>query len=92
MVFVTTPHDDSQVRVLRDLIPGGRYQDSIDQDGNGGDSHGAAHCRIDSVHGDVDRLVRDDPFWPTGLRSAVRVLAWRQVFADGKRYVAREAD
>ncbi|TPO07143.1 YciI family protein [Mesorhizobium sp. B1-1-5] len=33
----------------------------------------------------VDRLVREDPFWPTGLRQSVRVLAWHQVFADGIR-------
>lgn len=30
-------------------------------------------------------LVHDDPFWPTGLRRSVRVLAWSQVFADGRR-------
>lgn len=36
---------------------------------------------------DVDRLVKDDPFWPTGMRKSVRVLEWRQVFADGKRLV-----
>lgn len=36
---------------------------------------------------EVDRLVRDDPFWPTGLRRSVRVLAWQQVFADGARIV-----
>lgn len=34
---------------------------------------------------DVKRLVEDDPFWPTGLRKAVRILEWKQVFADGKR-------
>jgi uncharacterized protein YciI len=34
---------------------------------------------------EVDRLVKDDPFWPTGLRKSVRILEWRQVFADGKR-------
>lgn len=33
----------------------------------------------------VEALVRADPFWPTGLRRSVRVLAWRQVFADGAR-------
>ncbi|WP_158898192.1 YciI family protein [Burkholderia sp. L27(2015)] len=33
----------------------------------------------------VDRLVRTDPFWPTGLRRSVRVLIWKQVFADGAR-------
>jgi len=32
-------------------------------------------------------LVREDPFWPTGLRKSVRILAWRQVFADGKRRI-----
>ncbi len=33
----------------------------------------------------VERLVREDPFWPTGLRRSVRILEWRQVFADGAR-------
>lgn len=33
----------------------------------------------------VGTLVREDPFWPTGLRSSVRVLAWTQVSADGAR-------
>ena len=33
----------------------------------------------------VERLVQTDPFWPTGLRRSVRVLAWKQVFAEGKR-------
>jgi len=30
-------------------------------------------------------LVREDPFWPTGLRKAVKVLRWNRVFADGER-------
>lgn len=33
----------------------------------------------------VETLVREDPFWPTGLRRSVRVLAWTQVFAEGIR-------
>ncbi|MEQ9489988.1 MAG: YciI family protein [Alphaproteobacteria bacterium] len=33
----------------------------------------------------VDALVKRDPFWPTGLRKSVQVLAWTQVFADGQR-------
>lgn len=33
----------------------------------------------------VDALVREDPFWPTGLRRAVRILRWSQVFAAGQR-------
>lgn len=32
-------------------------------------------------------LVEADPFWPTGLRKAVRVLRWNQVFAEGKRLI-----
>jgi uncharacterized protein len=31
----------------------------------------------------VNRLVRTDPLWPTGLRRSVRVLHWKQVFAEG---------
>lgn len=33
----------------------------------------------------VRRLIEADPFWPTGLRRSVRILAWHQVFADGRR-------
>jgi len=36
-------------------------------------------------HDAVTALVQKDPFWPTGLRKAVRVLQWSQVFADGRR-------
>ena len=35
----------------------------------------------------VKALYESDPFWPTGLRSSVRVLRWTQVFAAGKRLV-----
>jgi uncharacterized protein len=35
----------------------------------------------------VDALVKEDPFWPTGLRRSVRILRWSQVFADGKRLI-----
>jgi uncharacterized protein YciI len=31
--------------------------------------------------------VKKDPFWPTGLRKSVRILAWKQVFADGRRSI-----
>lgn len=33
----------------------------------------------------VIALYEADPFWPTGLRRSVRVLAWQQVFRDGRR-------
>lgn len=32
-------------------------------------------------------LVEADPFWPSGLRDSVRILAWRQVFAGGRRLI-----
>jgi uncharacterized protein YciI len=35
----------------------------------------------------VDILVKEDPFWPTGLRHSVRVLRWLQVFAEGQRRI-----
>ena len=35
----------------------------------------------------VAALYQDDPFWPTDLRKAVRVLQWTQVFADGRRLI-----
>jgi uncharacterized protein YciI len=37
--------------------------------------------------GQVRTLYQSDPFWPTGLRKAVRVLEWKQVFAAGKRII-----
>ncbi|WP_299620684.1 YciI family protein [Pelagibius sp.] len=35
----------------------------------------------------VERLVKDDPFWPTGLRRSYRIAVWKQVFAAGHRLV-----
>jgi uncharacterized protein YciI len=37
------------------------------------------------THNQVERLLREDPFWPTGLRKSVRVLEWKQVYAEGRR-------
>jgi hypothetical protein len=34
---------------------------------------------------DVDRLVKEDPFWSAGLRKSVQILAWNRVFTDGSR-------
>jgi uncharacterized protein YciI len=35
----------------------------------------------------VDALVKEDPFWSTGLRRGVRILRWSQVFAAGRRLI-----
>ena len=36
---------------------------------------------------EVDALVKEDPFWPTGLRKSVRILAWNQVFANDQALI-----
>lgn len=36
---------------------------------------------------EAERLVREDPFWPTGLRKSYAIIEWRQVFAGGKRLI-----
>jgi len=35
----------------------------------------------------VESLIREDPFWPTGLRKSYRILQWTRVFAAGKKLV-----
>lgn len=43
---------------------------------------------VDADNADaVVALVHADPFWPTGLRQSVRLLAWTHVFADGRRLI-----
>ncbi|MFK0165804.1 YciI family protein [Rhizobium sp. NPDC090279] len=32
---------------------------------------------------DVDRLVKEDPFWAAGLRKTVQIFAWNRVFTEG---------
>lgn len=36
---------------------------------------------------EVEQLVHDDPFWPTGLRKSFTILKWTRVYADGKRLI-----
>ena len=56
------------------------------RDGNG---DGAGGLWLVEAEGPdvVTRLCEEDPFRPTGLRRTIRVLAWSQVFADGRRLV-----
>ncbi|HVJ33432.1 MAG TPA: YciI family protein [Terriglobia bacterium] len=37
---------------------------------------------------EITALVREDPFWPTGLRKSVRILEWRLVHALGESGLA----
>lgn len=43
--------------------------------------------RADSFE-EVERLVKNDPFWSTGLRKSIKTFEWRQVFRDGQRTLA----
>ncbi len=36
---------------------------------------------------EVERLTKNDPFWPTGLRKSFVVWEWKQVYADGWRLI-----
>lgn len=36
---------------------------------------------------EVDQLVHEDPFWPTGLRKSYSIIKWRQVYVDGARLI-----
>ncbi|MEL7150006.1 MAG: YciI family protein [Pseudomonadota bacterium] len=35
----------------------------------------------------AEKLVREDPFWSTGLRASFSVIPWTQVFATGQRLI-----
>ncbi|MCC6471127.1 MAG: hypothetical protein IT563_22615 [Alphaproteobacteria bacterium] len=34
---------------------------------------------------EVRTMLEADPFYKAGLRKSIRILAWKQVFADGKK-------
>lgn len=52
-----------------------------------GDSAGGLWL-VEAISPDVvDALVKEDPFWPTGLRRSVRIMIWSQTFANGKRLI-----
>ena len=40
--------------------------------------------------GEAEQLVREDPFWPTGLRKSFSILRWSQVYANGTRLMHRQ--
>jgi uncharacterized protein YciI len=52
-----------------------------------GDGAGGAWIVEADDEAAADTLVRTDPFWPTGLRQSYRILAWKQVYADGQRLI-----
>ncbi|HEV3185888.1 MAG TPA: YciI family protein [Xanthobacteraceae bacterium] len=85
-------HAEARVRLMPahlDFIE--RHRDRIRAAGPLRDTDGAPAGGLWLVEAEsadaVDELIRRDPFWPTGLREAVRVLQWSQVFADGRRLI-----
>ncbi|MDL2408364.1 YciI family protein [Rhizobium calliandrae] len=53
-----------------------------------GDAFAGGLWLVEAVNADeVDRLVKEDPFWSAGLRKSVQILTWSQVFADGSRRI-----
>ncbi|MEM7427456.1 MAG: YciI family protein [Pseudomonadota bacterium] len=56
-------------------------------DGQSGDPAGGLWLVEAPDANTVKALVEEDPFWPTGLRKSVRILLWKQVFADGQRQI-----
>ena len=60
----------------------GPLVDALDLDGSGA---GGLWLVEGEKAGDAEALYRADPFWPTGLRKSVRILEWREVFADRQR-------
>ena len=57
------------------------------KDGTSGEPAGGLWI-VDAESADaVQSLVETDPFWPTGLRKSIRILAWTQVYAFGEKKI-----
>lgn len=94
VLFTDDPaHADARQRLMTahlDFLE--RHRDRIRaagplRDGDEGEAAGGLWL-VEAESADaVAALYKSDPFWPTGLRRAVRVLRWTQVFADGQRRV-----
>ncbi|MTH99969.1 MULTISPECIES: YciI family protein [Alphaproteobacteria] len=47
-----------------------------------GESAGGLWLVNEANPNEVERMIREDPFWPTGLRLSHQVLRWNVVFAN----------
>jgi uncharacterized protein len=88
--------DDAHADARRRLMPAHldfleKHRDRIRAAGPLREPDGTAAGGLWLVEADtadaVTTLYQEDPFWPTGLRKSVRVLQWKQVFADGRRLI-----
>ncbi|WP_282152047.1 YciI family protein [Ruegeria atlantica] len=41
---------------------------------------------VDSIE-DAESLIKEDPFWETGLRASYSIIPWRLVFSAGSRLI-----
>jgi uncharacterized protein YciI len=92
VLFIDNPaHADQRQRFMQDhlafleknaarILAAGPLQE------NGAGAGGLWLVEADNADA-VVALVHADPFWPTGLRQSVRLLAWTHVFADGRRLI-----
>ena len=93
VLFEDNPDISSKVRPL--VLP--QHLDFLDahadqvkaagplSDETRGVSHGGLWLVEAENEAAVRRLVREDPFWATGLRLSVQISRWTRVFAEGRR-------
>lgn len=62
-----------------------RHAETIEVAGNLSDGNDPAHAAMWVLNAEdeaeVERYVREDPFWPTGLRKSFKIMQWRQWFS-----------
>ena len=94
ILFEDNPEADPNIRqthMAQHLAFLERHADRIEAAGPLSDSEGRGRDGLWIVEvaglAEAEALVRDDPFWTTGLRRSHAILAWRQVFANGARLI-----
>lgn len=62
-----------------------RHSHAIEAAGTLSDGSDPAHAAMWVLEAEneaeVERYVREDPFWPTGLRKSFKIMRWRQWFS-----------
>jgi hypothetical protein len=95
MLFVVLFEDNPEVKgdVRKELMP--IHQDFQEKSGvirqagplraaDGTPAGGMWVVDTDSFDA-VEKLIKADPFWPTGLRKSYRILSWTKMLEGGKR-------
>lgn len=89
ILFKDNPHADPDIRrdhMAEHLNFLKAHKDKIAAAGPLFDGTGAAAGGIwlvgDSDPSEIDQLIHQDPFWPTGLRASYDILHWKVVFEN----------